>query len=140
MDESELDRPLILIVEDDREIRESLSELLELEGYRTAAAADGGDALNYLAKQPAPHLILLDLMMPVMNGLEFRRQQLLDRDLATIPVIVLTAGREVPLENLRPQAYLRKPVDVCVLFRTIEHLIVPSLAAEASHGIHQSFE
>src|SRR5205823_6375304 len=65
----------ILIVEDHADLRESLTEILEDEGYVVASAANGLDGLNYLQAHPPPRLILLDLKMPVMDGWEFRRRQ-----------------------------------------------------------------
>src|SRR6187549_1262395 len=83
---------IILVVEDDTDIRESLVEVLEDEGFGVRAAADGRQALDVLrAERPLPDLILLDLMMPVMNGFQFREQQLSDAAFAGIPVVVVTA-------------------------------------------------
>jgi CheY-like chemotaxis protein len=82
----------LLVVEDDRDIRESVVEVLEDEGYTVSAAADGRQALDLLsAASPLPDVILLDLMMPVMNGLQFRQEQLLRPELAAIPVLIVTA-------------------------------------------------
>src|SRR5215510_5543427 len=81
----------VLIVEDDADLREMMAQLLSLEGFQTAAVANGREALEYLQGGEAPHLILLDLMMPVMDGWEFRRQQQADPSLSRVPVIVLSA-------------------------------------------------
>jgi CheY-like chemotaxis protein len=86
-------RPCILIVEDNADLRDSLAELLQYEGYEVARAANGQEALRYLRECPPPCLILLDLMMPVMNGWEFRKQQLLDPTLSSIPVAIVTGVR-----------------------------------------------
>src|SRR5438046_2792257 len=85
--------PKILVVEDDPYIRESIQELLELESYTVACAANGKEALDYLEKigNGLPQLILLDLMMPVMDGFEFRRQQVTSPVLSKIPLIVMSA-------------------------------------------------
>src|SRR5688572_11356455 len=72
----------VLVVEDDREQRETLCAMLDLEGFRHAEAANGREALDYLEGFPAPCLVLLDLDMPVMNGWDFRARQLADERLA----------------------------------------------------------
>src|SRR5688572_22529593 len=80
----------ILVVEDDECIRETLAELLTEEGYRVVEASNGKEALTKLQRTERPCLILLDLMMPVMNGWAFRAAQRADPALASIPVVVLT--------------------------------------------------
>ncbi len=84
----------VLIVDDDEGIRDALVVALTDEGYRVTCAGNGEVALAQLrsGKHPPPCLILLDLMMPVMDGLEFRARQLDDPDLARIPIAVMTAG------------------------------------------------
>ena len=81
----------ILVVEDDRDIRESLQDLLEVEGYAVTTAENGRDALEQLQRMDAPSVILLDLMMPVMSGDEFLRELRKDGALASIPVLVVSA-------------------------------------------------
>src|SRR5512132_4356371 len=85
------DEKRILIVEDDVDVRDALMQVLEFEGYRVTGASNGEEALAALRAGGRPSLILLDLMMPVMNGSQFRAAQLADRALAAIPVIVLSA-------------------------------------------------
>ena len=82
----------ILIVEDDSDLREALSEVLRDEGYSVESAADGREALDRLRRDLRPSLILLDLTMPVMNGWQFRAEQRRDPALSEIPVVVLSAG------------------------------------------------
>jgi len=94
----------VLVVDDDRDIRELLVELLASEGYAVASAADGQRALAE-ARATRPDVILLDLMMPVMSGWEFREAQLRDPELADIPVLVVTAFEE----SLDGTELLRKP-------------------------------
>src|SRR5687768_13513003 len=92
--QEEMANPIILIVDDNRDLRETLAELLADEGYEAPCCEDGTAALAYLrsAKQP-PVLIVLDLMMPVMSGWDFRDQQLADASLRSIPVVGMTANR-----------------------------------------------
>src|SRR5258707_15538086 len=94
------ERSCILVVEDDAMTRESIVDLLGEAGYSVTEATNGAEALEKLRQGPAPCVILLDLMMPVMSGQEFRREQLTDPALAAIPGIVVSAGdmwhREAP--------------------------------------------
>lgn len=112
----------ILLVEDDNDIREVLSQILSFEGYQIVTATNGLEAWNYLQENPAPCLILLDLMMPVMTGNEFRVKQLADANLAKIPVIVISAGDDGKrtAEILSTQGYLKKPIDVDKLFGLVQ--------------------
>ena len=84
-------KPRILIVEDDVSVREALAVFLEGEGYSVVEAADGAEALVCLRGSESFGLILLDLMMPVMTGWEFRDVQVNDPVLASIPVVIITA-------------------------------------------------
>jgi len=115
-------RPTILLVEDDDEIRSALAKVLAEEGFGVAVAGNGQEALDYLRAHAPPRLILLDLMMPVMNGWQFRAAQCSDPGLAAIPVIVLTAVREAPAEagSLGVSDVIAKPLDVPVLLNAIE--------------------
>lgn len=110
----------ILVVDDDLDIRETLLELLELEGYTTRGAANGQEALDRL-RQVRASVILLDLMMPVMDGFEFRRQQLGDPVLCDIPVIVVSAGGncERSARELGAHGCVKKPLDVIKLLDSI---------------------
>ena len=83
--------PLIPLVEDDFVLRGSLAAVLQTEGYRVESAADALEALRRLERPPKPSLILLDIMLPYMDGLEFRGLQRAVPALADIPVIVITA-------------------------------------------------
>ena len=101
----------ILVVEDDAELREMMAELLRCEGFEPACACNGLEALDRLKRGFRPHVILLDLMMPVMDGWQFRREQEKDPAVSDIPVVVATAA---PLEAIRPvhaTAVLQKPLD-----------------------------
>ncbi len=104
----------ILIVEDDKDIREALEGVLEFSDYCVATAGDGQAALEYLRSHPDTDVVLLDLMMPRMNGYEFRQEQLKDPSLAEIPVIVVSALKvsEEERHALRASAFLGKPVQL----------------------------
>ena len=104
----------ILIVEDDFDIREALTQILEEEGYEVRGAANGKEALEIAASPPTPKLILLDLMMPVMNGWQFRAEQLNDPRLAPVPVLVISADPHLQLkaEKLGVAGLLKKPISL----------------------------
>jgi CheY-like chemotaxis protein len=105
----------ILIVEDEAEIRFLISELLSDEGYTVVQAIDGRAALAYLHTAPdLPRLIILDLVMPIMNGWDFLRARQDDPIVRAIPVIVVSAtpNIEVSLAALGAQEALSKPIDL----------------------------
>jgi CheY-like chemotaxis protein len=85
--------PLIMIVDDDLDIRNTVAGILQDEGYQVAKAGNGREALTYLTTpgNPRPRLILLDMMMPIMDGAAFREEQLQSPELAAIPVLAFTA-------------------------------------------------
>jgi CheY-like chemotaxis protein len=82
----------VLVIDDDRPLMEGLVELLEEDGYAAVSASNGREALDMLSDGLKPDVILLDLVMPVMNGWEFRREQMHDDALKSIPVVVFTAA------------------------------------------------
>ena len=88
-----------------------MAQLLTLEGFQAATVSNGREALDYLEDSNAPNLILLDLMMPVMDGWEFRRHQRQNPDLSGVPVIVLSALDQNRTGGLDPVAFLKKPLD-----------------------------
>ncbi len=106
-------RPLVLIVDDDEGIRGAVADLLEDEGFATAQAADGAEALDFLADcSTPPVLILLDLMMPVIDGWTFCKLRQGLRGLMGIPVIAVSAAQMTGArEPLRVDATLSKPFD-----------------------------
>ena len=110
----------VLVVDDDAGIRESLVLLLEDEGYEVRAAPNGRAALELLARW-RPAVILLDLMMPVMDGWAFRAHQLADRACGDIPVVVMSAGRNLTADTyaLVPAATLAKPFNLDVVVDTV---------------------
>ena len=104
-----------MVVEDDYPIRETLRELLEDEGYRVVPASNGAEALTRLRRAEAPpKLILLDLMMPVMDGWEFRKAIAGDPQLSAIPVIVISADHALDraVSSMRVQGWLAKPFEL----------------------------
>jgi len=111
----------VLVIEDDAHIRDTLRELLTAEGYETHGAEHGARALELLGDGLSPDVILLDLMMPVMNGSEFRAKQVQDPIIKGIPVIVVSA---YPVAGVHgPVLYLQKPVRLAKLLATIEHAL-----------------
>ena len=119
----------VLVVEDDFLIRESLLEILEDNGYEVVGASHGQDALTHLETNPIlPCLILLDLMMPVMDGRAFREEQLRRAAIADIPVVVVSAHHDVAEEvkGLQATSYLRKPVKLSELLRVVRSFCAPA--------------
>jgi CheY-like chemotaxis protein len=111
----------VMIVEDDREIRESLVDVLEDHGYRAISAIHGRDALDKLAAEDDPPcVIVLDLMMPVMDGATFREEQLRDPLLKEVPIVIISAYQdEHQTRMLHPAAHLRKPLRVKDLLQVV---------------------
>jgi CheY-like chemotaxis protein len=107
----------VLVVEDEPDIRDTLRDILEMEGYRVRCASNGREALAALAEMPRPELILLDLMMPVMSGYEFLKELRANDALATIPVTVVSAVGDQPVGH--GENVLRKPVDLDTLLHTV---------------------
>ena len=108
-------------------IRDSIVEFLDDNGYQAIGAADGREALDKLAAtNPLPCLILLDLMMPVMDGRSFREQQLQTPELAAIPVVLFSAYRDVAktASDLHAAGHLSKPLKLRELLKTVqEHCV-----------------
>jgi CheY-like chemotaxis protein len=120
--------PRVLIVEDDRDTREMLGRFLELEGFEVRTAANGQIALETLRDGDHSNcVILLDLMMPVMDGWQFRQHQARDPQLAAIPVVVITAaGPRDGIPPIQADGWLSKPVDLDRLLQTITPLCGPA--------------
>ena len=112
------ERARVLVVDDERDIRQAVAEILAGEGYQVAAAGDGEEALAQV-RAFHPQLVLLDLMMPGMSGWEFLRAQRGDPELRTIPVIVVSAVAGVPEPELEGQAIIRKPFDLDELITAV---------------------
>jgi CheY-like chemotaxis protein len=110
----------ILVVDDDPDIRDSLREVLEDEGYEVSCVGNGREALDHLkTTNPQPCVILLDLMMPVMDGWQFRKEQKQDADIAGIPLVVITATGKRPV-LIDAAELVMKPLDLTQLFAAIE--------------------
>lgn len=114
----------VLIVDDDFDLRETLSDVLQDEGYSVAMAEDGLAAMAYLQSHSAPCMILLDWMMPRCNGAQFAERQRAVPELSTIPIVLLTADerREEKLAMTGAQHYLAKPVSRAVLCSVVRSI------------------
>jgi len=114
---------IILLVEDDPAIRESLAECLAMEGYAVEAAGNGVEALRRLGAPPRPDLVLADMVMPVMGGLELLRRIRAEQALAGLPVVMMTAALP-PGEAGAPGAdgHLAKPFEIEDLFTVVGRL------------------
>lgn len=119
--------PLLLVVEDDPDVREAMSDVLREAGYQVRQAADGDVAMEALRAGLRPAAILLDLMMPGMNGYEFRAQQRADPALADIPIIVLSAmrGADAAATTLSAAACVKKPARVDDLLDVVSRVARP---------------
>ena len=112
--------PRLLLVDDDFILRAHMAELLMLEGYVVTCAADGAEALRRLAHEPLPSLILVDIMLPHMDGISFRLTQLQTPILRDVPTIAVTGTKD--LDRLRAVGFtdiLRKPVNFDRLTETL---------------------
>lgn len=115
----------VLLIDDDADMRDALAEILREEGFSVAAAAHGLEALEYLDKaESKPALIVLDLMMPRMDGFELRKRLLASPEHAVIPVAIMTANSRVMIEVLSPLplAVIRKPFKIEVLLDLLSRL------------------
>ena len=121
---------LMLLIEDDFVLRAALAEALEAEGYRVECAANALEALRRLARSPKPSLVLLDIMMPHMDGLEFRSVQLTMREIADIPIVVVTAIGIKPevADELDLHQTFSKPIDMPKLLAAIRRYCTPAIS------------
>lgn len=112
----------VLVIEDEPDLREVMVEILESEGYTVSAASHGAEGLAQLQNGSKPCVILLDLMMPVMDGWTFCREREKDPTLAAIPLLVVSAVRRQDPRNaqLRAVDHLAKPLDVRKLLAAVE--------------------
>lgn len=116
------DKCHILLVEDDTDICEAVAEVLRQEGYSVECASNGQQAWEKLHTTVKPHVILLDLSMPVKSGYEFRREQEQHPTFANIPVIIMSADSDGEAKKLRDHGvdYLKKPFEVNTLLKLVE--------------------
>jgi CheY-like chemotaxis protein len=124
----------VLVVDDDEEIREVMTEALVAEGYVVRCAANGERAIEQLQTGFRPQVILLDLMMPVMDGWQFRSRQLAAAQWASIPVVIISAGNEV---RSWPEqcGCLRKPFDLDQLYEAIASAARSSSSPGRAEGL-----
>jgi CheY-like chemotaxis protein len=127
----------LLIVDDELAIVEALQDILAVEGYDVATAFNGVDGLQRMAGS-RPDLVLLDLMMPVMDGREMLRRMREDPQLSGIPVVVMSAGRISDEERRASARFLAKPFELDVLLDTIAELLgqPPTGGASPENGAH----
>ena len=113
----------VLVVDDDVEIRETIRDVLEEEGYRVELASNGAEALAHLRAQADdahPSLVLLDLMMPEMNGWQFCEEQRRDPRLSSIPVLVISAASvDAKKGSIAGYAFLKKPIELARLLESV---------------------
>ncbi len=124
----------VLVVEDNPDIREGLIALLQMEGFAVIAARHGQEALNMLRNGLRPCIIVMDLMMPVMNGFEFREAQLRDPLLSDIPVIACSGVSDpAHTARLRAKAFVQKPAEVSALVRLVRQHCLKSPGTQLQH-------
>lgn len=113
---------VVLVVDDDPDIRDMIGQALELEGWRVVGAANGEEALRVAREGPRPDVILLDLMMPVMNGWEFLDDQRRDERLAAIPVVLISGDERLKEKaaKARVAGFLKKPMDLMELLDAVQ--------------------
>ena len=118
----------LLLVEDDYDIRAMLVMILEMEGFRVVRASHGREALGLLQGGLIPDLILLDLMMPVMNGWQFREALKADARLSAIPIIVISGDGRIPAQHMADEVtcFLKKPLNLDELLEKIREYISPN--------------
>lgn len=123
---------LVLVVDDDSMVRETMAELLEHKGFQVAQASNGLEALQLLDGTLTPSAIFLDIAMPVLDGIGFRQLQLRNPTIAGIPVIVITGDERQQLPNLVTVSVLRKPVDPVKLVEELKYCLGSERGLEAT--------
>jgi CheY-like chemotaxis protein len=123
--EQPVDRRTILVVDDDMDVRDAYAQILDDSGYDAVSMRDGRTALDYLRTHAAPSAILLDVVMPNMDGFDFRQTQLKDPRWAAIPTLVVSADRLVAKRWIETgiAEFLTKPVNVDALLSSLEGAI-----------------
>jgi CheY-like chemotaxis protein len=115
---------MVLVVDDDQDIRDALVEILADEGHVAVGKANGAEALDWLRQGHVPDVVLLDLMMPVMNGWDFAAAVQREPRWARLPLVVLSGGGDLSTqaEALKATAFLVKPIRLDTLLSTIDDL------------------
>lgn len=118
----------ILTVDDDEDIRIALSDMLQEEGFETIWAKNGQIALDYLNALPdkeLPDLVLLDFMMPIMNGQDFFLEKQKVPRLAHIPVVMMTANGNLinVMDKVEAPGYMSKPMDIATVIKLVKHFL-----------------
>jgi CheY-like chemotaxis protein len=116
----------VLIVDDDPGVRRLWQRSLELANFKVVVACDGAEGLQQLRADPAIDLVLLDLVMPELDGWEFLRRQQADQRLAGIPVVVITGSTLPPDREPSAAGCLRKPVSQEHLLRVVARYCTPN--------------
>jgi CheY-like chemotaxis protein len=124
------DMGTVLVVDDDLDLREIVADVLTHAGYETLCAEHGSAALEVLRREDAPDVILLDMMMPVMNGLSFAKEMRKDARIADIPIVTFSAqaDHERAAQTIRAAASLKKPVKMKELLSVLGDVIRRSAA------------
>ena len=114
----------LLVVDDDPDVRESLADILQYEGYRVLTASNGKEALEHLRGPSRPDLILLDLMMPILNGWAVREELLRDPELSAIPVVLLSGILDLDqqAQSLNVAGFMVKPIEVNRLLEVVRRV------------------
>ncbi|MDB4965803.1 MAG: Response regulator [Myxococcales bacterium] len=113
--------PCVMVVDDDADIRDSIGDILELRGYRVARVSNGREALDRLRDGTRPCVILLDLMMPVLSGWEFRAEQTKDEALKALPVVIISGdgSTDQKAADVGVSEYLRKPLELSAILEVV---------------------
>ena len=123
-------KPTVLVVDDNIDAVDALTQILEYEGYIVATAYDGREALEYLRDHPTPDLIVLDLMMPIMNGWELRAELAKVPAFAKVPIVVMTALAQAA--QIEADAIVAKPIDLKRLLHIMDRLLARGADTDGS--------
>jgi len=114
----------VLVVDDDADVRELLRVALSADGYNVATVGNGRDALHHLRSHADTCIIVLDVLLPVMDGVQFRTAQLRDRSLAWIPVVLMSALDDAArrARELGARRFIRKPLNLDEVRAVLRHI------------------